>query len=89
MPRALLTTVVAAAATAAAAAAAAAPAVAPCFVLLNSTFRFVEACYTVLHNGTGGLSLREYPAAAASGGVTLVAPTMRARPSPCTRRRSR
>ena len=26
----------------------------------------------MLHNGTGGLSLREYPAAAARGGVTLV-----------------
>ena len=60
-------------AAAAAASAAAAPAAAPCFGLLNSTFRFEEACYTVLHNGTGGLSLREYPAAAASGGVTLVA----------------
>jgi hypothetical protein len=54
-------------AAAAAASAAAAPAAAPCFGLLNSTFRFEEACYTVLHNGTGGLSLREYPAKSAAG----------------------
>jgi len=55
-----------------ASAAAAAPP-APCYGRLNSTFRFEEACFTLLHNGTGGLSLREYSAASARGGVTLVA----------------
>ena len=71
--RALLVAVTSSVAFAAAATAAAAPAAPPCFGILNSTFAFEEACYTVLHSGTGGLSLREYPAAAASGGVTLVA----------------
>ena len=45
---------------------------APCYGTLNSTFRYEEACYKVLHSGTGGLSLREYSAATARGGVTLV-----------------
>lgn len=54
---------------AAGAAAAAAP---PCYGHLNHTYRFEEVCFSLLHNGTGGLSLRSYPAAAASG-VTLVA----------------
>ena len=54
--------------------AAAAPPAAPCYGRLNATFRFEEPCFEVLHNGTGGLSLREYPAAeAARGGVSLVA----------------
>jgi hypothetical protein len=43
-----------------------------CLGVLNSTFAFEEACFTLLHNGTGGLSLREYSAAAARGGVTLI-----------------
>jgi hypothetical protein len=45
----------------------------PCYGRLNVTYRFEEACFTLLRNGTGGFSLREYAADAAGGGVNLVA----------------
>jgi hypothetical protein len=65
--------VAAAAADASAPSSAAAPPPKPCFGRLNSTFPFEEACFTLLHTGTDGLSLREYAAAAARGGVRLLA----------------
>ena len=37
----------------------------PCYGRLNDTARFEEVCFTVLKNGTGGLSLREYRGASA------------------------
>jgi hypothetical protein len=44
-------------------------AAAPCYGRLNETIPFEEVCYTVLKNGTDGLSLRKY---GASGAAMLV-----------------